>query len=137
PLSLAKLRNLFDALGERHPGSEDEAPVDVSREEMREALLHDQLVAWFQPQAECTNGKVVAVEALARWRRPDGHVVRPGNFIHLLERDGHGQRLADPMPAQACRWERRWEDDHGLRLQGAGKGSAPRMREAGCGRPST
>ncbi len=132
PLSLAKLRNLFDALGERHPGSEDEVPVDVSREEMREALLHDQLVAWFQPQAECTNGKVVAVEALARWRRPDGHVVRPGNFIHLLERDGHGQRLTDTMLAQACRWKRRWEDDHGLRLQVSVNVSAAALAEPGA-----
>src|SRR5690606_12830608 len=104
PLSLAKLRTLFEALGERHPGGEDEAPVDVTREEMREALLHDQLVAWFQPQAEFTNDNVVADEALARWRRPDGHVVRPGDLIHLIDRDGHGQCLTDTMLAQACRW---------------------------------
>jgi EAL domain-containing protein (putative c-di-GMP-specific phosphodiesterase class I) len=118
PLSAAKLRQLFEGWDGRQRDGEADVPVDVSLDDMRDALRHGQLVAWFQPQAEFANGKVVAVEALARWRRPGGPVVRPGNFIHLLENERDtAQQLTDHMLAQACRWRRRWEDDHGLRLQ--------------------
>ena len=118
PLTAARLGELLAGWSDRRQGADDDETVDVSPEEMREALLGGQLVAWFQPQAEFANGKVVAVEALARWRRPDGHVVRPVNFIHLIEQhQEHAQRLTDTMLAQACRWHRRWDQDHGLRLQ--------------------
>jgi diguanylate cyclase (GGDEF)-like protein len=41
-----------------------------------------------QPKAVLTSGEVTAVEALARWRRPDDTVVPPGEFIPVAERTG-------------------------------------------------
>jgi EAL domain-containing protein (putative c-di-GMP-specific phosphodiesterase class I) len=65
---------------------------------------------------EFLNGKVIAVEALARLRRADGRAVRAGHFVPLLEREGYAQQLTDSMLEQAVRWKKRWEEDQGLRL---------------------
>jgi len=115
PLTVDKLRAVLASYEEHLHDEDDDEPVDVDLEQIRGALLRDELQAWFQPQVEFSNGKAVAVEALARWVRPDGHVVRPMHFVPLLEREGLAQRLTDLMLEQACRWKRRWDDD-GLRL---------------------
>lgn len=94
----------------------DDDEADVSVEDARAALAGGEIVPWFQPQAEFGNGKVVGVEALARWRRADGHIVRPLRFIHVLEREGLAAALTDCMLEQACAWKRRWESDD-LRLK--------------------
>jgi EAL domain-containing protein (putative c-di-GMP-specific phosphodiesterase class I)/FixJ family two-component response regulator len=115
PLTAEKLLALLSSYDASLQHPEDDEAVDVSLEEVRTALLHDELVSWFQPQVEFGNGRVVAVEALARMRRADGRVVRAGHFVPLLEREGYAQRLTDAMLAQACLWKRKWDDD-GLRL---------------------
>ena len=115
PVTIEKLRTLLTSWDERLHSVDEEDLVEVSLEEVRNALLHDELVAWFQPQVEFLNGKVIAVEALARWRRPDGHFVRAGHFVPLLEREGHSHKLTDAMLEQACRWKRKW-DDEGMHL---------------------
>ncbi|MCB1561924.1 MAG: response regulator, partial [Xanthomonadales bacterium] len=71
---LADALSLFDAVVD--------APVEDGVEEITAADIlagidHDEFVPFFQPQVELTNGRVTGVEALARWRRPDGSVVRP------------------------------------------------------------
>ena len=115
PVTLDKLRTILTSRDERLHSDDEDDLVEVSLEEVRTALLHDELVAWFQPQVEFLNGKVIAVEALARWRRPDGHFVRAGHFVPLLEREGHSHKLTDTMLEQACRWKRRW-DAEGMAL---------------------
>jgi EAL domain-containing protein (putative c-di-GMP-specific phosphodiesterase class I) len=115
PLTFDKLQSLllsYDA-SLLHP--EDDEAIDVSLDEVRGALLRGELASWFQPQVEFGNGKVVAVEALARLRRPDGRVVRAGHFVPLLEREGYAQQLTDSMLEQTCRWKRKW-DEEGLHL---------------------
>ncbi len=115
PLTVDKLQSLLASYDASLQHPEDDEAIDVSLEEVRGALLRGELASWFQPQVEFGNGKVVAVEALARLRRADGRVVRAGHFVPLLEREGYAQHLSDTMLEQACRWKRRWDDD-GLRL---------------------
>ena len=115
PLTADKLRDVLTAYEERLQAVDDDRPVEVDIDELRAALANDELLAWFQPQVEFANGRAVAVEALARWQRGNGEIVRPIHFVPLLEREGLSQRLTDQMLIQACRWKRHWEDD-GLRL---------------------
>src|SRR5688572_27718340 len=102
---IAVLAGFDDA---RHAHADDEV-VEVSAQAIREALELGQITPWFQPQVEFANGKPVAVEALARWERPDGRIVHPLHFIPLLESEGLVSELTDHMLAHACRWKRRWE----------------------------
>ena len=115
PITVDKLRGVLAAYEVRLQEEDDDEPVEVGIDDIRAALLHGEVLPWFQPQVEFGNGKVVSVEALARWRRGDGHIVRPMQFVPLIEREGLAQRLTDVMLEQACLWKRRW-DEHGLRL---------------------
>lgn len=43
---------------------------------------------YFQPKISLHNYKIVGAEALVRWRRPDGIVVRPEHFLPFYEKNG-------------------------------------------------
>jgi EAL domain-containing protein (putative c-di-GMP-specific phosphodiesterase class I)/CheY-like chemotaxis protein len=117
PLTADKLQALLLSYEQRRNVVDDDELVEVDVAELRQALASGEIEPWFQPQVEFANGKVVGVEALARWRRrSDGRVVRALNFVPLLEREGLALALTDSMLEQACRWKQRWNAD-GLRLQ--------------------
>lgn len=55
---------------------------------VEQALIDDQFVAYYQPKINVETGKLVGAEALARWRKDDGSLVSPAEFIPLCERTG-------------------------------------------------
>ena len=56
--------------------------------ELRHTIETDQLQVVYQPIVGFTEGDVMRVEALARWRHPSRGLVEPGEFIPLAERSG-------------------------------------------------
>jgi diguanylate cyclase (GGDEF)-like protein/PAS domain S-box-containing protein len=56
--------------------------------ELRHTIETDQLQVVYQPIVGFTEGDVMRVEALARWRHPNRGLVAPGEFIPLAERSG-------------------------------------------------
>lgn len=108
PLTLAKLQDVLSRSDdELHPAAVAEPP-DVPVESLRHALAQGNVLPWFQLQVEIANGKPVAVEALARWERPDGGVILPRHFVPVLEREGLAGALTEAMLDQGCRWVKRW-----------------------------
>lgn len=108
PLTPGKLTTVL-SLYEGGPGPMAmPSDVEVSLEEIRDALAHGDITAHFQPQAEFGNGKIVGVEALARWRLADGRMVPPEVFVPLMEAGGLVDELTSLMLAQACAWSKRW-----------------------------
>ncbi len=116
PLTRDKLQEVLARFGDHAGEALDEAASDFSVPALLAALAHGEIVPWFQPQAELGNGKIVGVEALARWERSDGSVVRPLQFVPLLEREGQAHALTDRMLDEGCRWLRQWNRD-GMRLK--------------------
>lgn len=53
---------------------------------LRQALDHQELFVEYQPILDLRNRCVTGVEALVRWRTPEGEVVPPSLFIPLAER---------------------------------------------------
>jgi diguanylate cyclase (GGDEF)-like protein len=56
--------------------------------QVRAAVDNGQLELHYQPQVDLATGKVVAVEALSRWRHPEYGLVPPDEFIALAEQSG-------------------------------------------------
>jgi diguanylate cyclase (GGDEF)-like protein len=53
---------------------------------LRNALKHhDELLPYFQPIVDIESGQLVALEALIRWRLPDGKILAPVHFLPALE----------------------------------------------------
>ena len=55
--------------------------------DLRKALLANQLILYYQPQAG-DDGRIVGAEALLRWRHPVKGMVSPADFIPLAEETG-------------------------------------------------
>ncbi|MGD9792261.1 MAG: putative bifunctional diguanylate cyclase/phosphodiesterase [Acidimicrobiia bacterium] len=53
--------------------------------ELREAMDDDQLVVYYQPISRPAINGLHGVEALVRWRKPDGTLVPPDDFIPVAE----------------------------------------------------
>ena len=55
--------------------------------DLREAVDKDQFTLVFQPQISAVDGRIIAAEALLRWRHPDG-LKMPGAFLQRAEETG-------------------------------------------------
>lgn len=74
------------------------------------ALRRHEVVFYLQPQCRASSGKIVGAEALARWIKSDGTIVRPDVFIPALEKHGLISDLDVFIWEEVCRWQRNWID---------------------------
>jgi diguanylate cyclase (GGDEF)-like protein len=66
----------------------------------------EELVVFFQPQADLASGEIVRAEALVRWRHPSQGLLTPDAFLPLAERTGLMRpltRLVLDASLQQCR----------------------------------
>ena len=68
--------------------------------ELPAALESGDITAHFQPVFDVANGELSHFEALARWQRPDGTYVSPGEFVPLLESFGLASGLTEAIVDQ-------------------------------------
>ena len=76
--------------------------------ELRQAVEDNQLILHYQPKARLSDGAVVSVEALVRWKHPWYGMVAPSEFIPLAERTGVMRPLTINVLDQALRQIREW-----------------------------
>ncbi len=53
--------------------------------EVRTAIDRREFIVHFQPKVDIDGGRIVGAEALVRWKKPDGTIIYPGEFIPVLE----------------------------------------------------
>jgi diguanylate cyclase (GGDEF)-like protein/PAS domain S-box-containing protein len=56
--------------------------------ELREALCEESLELWYQPIVEIAGGRLLGIEALARWNHPVRGFVSPDVFVPIAEQSG-------------------------------------------------
>ena len=84
----------------------------ISREvrQLRKAIERDQLRLEYQPKADMRTGRIVGVEALARWQPPRRSLVAPAEFIPRAERSGPTiQALTEWTLNAAMQQAREWQ----------------------------
>jgi diguanylate cyclase (GGDEF)-like protein/PAS domain S-box-containing protein len=83
--------------------------------ELRHALDLGELEVHYQPVVDLDTGAVPRVEALVRWRTPDGCLRMPGDFIPVAEASGLVVPLGRHVLVTAVEQAARWQAD-GLRV---------------------
>jgi diguanylate cyclase (GGDEF)-like protein len=76
--------------------------------ELRRAIAAEELVVYFQPAVDLDDGRIIAVEALARWAHPARGLLMPDMFIDLAEDTGAIVPLGEWVLLAACRQAAQW-----------------------------
>lgn len=74
--------------------------------EMDNALQNEEFVVYFQPKYELQNYTPYGAEALVRWKKADGTMVSPGDFIPIFEKNGFITKLDFYVWEKVCRFIR-------------------------------
>ncbi|GAB6173189.1 hypothetical protein JCM15765_26670 [Paradesulfitobacterium aromaticivorans] len=76
---------------------------------LRKALEREEFILYYQPQICLNSGKIIGTEALLRWRRPNGTLVAPGQFIPTAEDTGLIVPLGEWVLRTACAQNKAWQ----------------------------
>lgn len=78
--------------------------------DLRRALAEERLTVFFQPKVDMGRGEVVGMEALVRWREPDGSLRPPAAFIDFAESSGLIVPIDLFVLEAACRQAMHWAE---------------------------
>jgi EAL domain-containing protein (putative c-di-GMP-specific phosphodiesterase class I) len=79
--------------------------------DLAHAIAENQIQVYFQPIVSLDDGRVVGVEALARWTHPVRGQIGPTEFIRIAEEDGSIIALGRSVLAEASRVVAKWQRD--------------------------
>jgi diguanylate cyclase (GGDEF)-like protein len=96
--------------------------------QLRRALERNQLLLHYQPLLHMASNRVTDAEALIRWRKDDGSLVSPLDFIPLAEETGLILPIGQWVLRTACAQARQWMRE-GLHLRVAVNLSARQFRD--------
>ncbi len=77
-------------------------------QDLRAALERGELELFYQPRIDLQSRRIVAVEALARWRRPGYGLLAPQAFLEVAEEAGLAHALDRWAIERACRQAVAW-----------------------------
>lgn len=105
------LKSIKDNYEGRIAYYDDEMIQKHLRERMLEndfetAVRNREFVVYLQPKYNTRTGQIVGAEALVRWKRPNGSIISPGEFIPLYEKNGQIVKLDEYIFRLVCSIQR-------------------------------
>lgn len=78
--------------------------------QMRQALIDNEYMLYYQPKIDLSSGKILGVEALIRWINKTNKFVPPSDFIPLAEENGFIKELGIWIVDEALNQYVKWRD---------------------------
>jgi diguanylate cyclase (GGDEF)-like protein/PAS domain S-box-containing protein len=76
---------------------------------LRGALARDEFVLYYQPVIDISQRRMVAMEVLIRWQRPEHGLVGPDQFISAIEENGLIVPVGEWVIRRACQQSVAWQ----------------------------
>jgi diguanylate cyclase (GGDEF)-like protein/PAS domain S-box-containing protein len=81
---------------------------------LHQAVERQEFAMLYQPIIDLHSGRMVGVEALIRWQKPEAETVLPADFLPVAEETGLiipiGEWVVEDVCGQICRWRERGLD---------------------------
>jgi diguanylate cyclase (GGDEF)-like protein/PAS domain S-box-containing protein len=92
-----------------HTSMQDVSHQKIALEQsLRQALEHDELEMYYQPQVDVVTGRIVGAEGLMRWNHPQRGLLTAGEFLPFAEENGLMLPISDWMIGALCRDMHKW-----------------------------
>lgn len=92
---------------------QDSRTINLTLEQdLKKAIIYDELFLEYQPQMEMETGEIRSVEALIRWRHPKRGIISPLDFIPLAEKSGLIVPIGQWVLETACEHTVKWQKQH-------------------------
>ena len=107
PVTPTKLSELLDSLDQIQQEGTLLVYDAITLPELEDAINNGELETYFQPKIDIASGRVVGVEALARWNHPVKGLIKPHSFISMAEDHGLISALTDTVCRKAMEYAAR------------------------------
>lgn len=77
---------------------------------LRRAIERQEFLLYYQPKVDISTRKIVGMEALVRWKSPDGSLISPAKFIPLAETNGLIVPISKIVMQSAGSQNKAWHD---------------------------
>ena len=80
------------------------------KERFEGAMENEEFEIWYQPKYSSNTRMIDGAEALVRWRKEDGTMIPPFQFIPLFEKNGMIARLDEYVFRKVCKQQQQWQE---------------------------
>ncbi len=97
--------------------------------DLQRALTNNELILYYQAKVNIQTSEITGCEALIRWRRADGTIIPPCDFIPMAELTGIIRKIDRLVLQTAMKMNQRWNKENGSPLNMAINISANQFQE--------
>lgn len=94
----------------REEYSHEAAHLMLTESHLYKALQQREFIPYYQPKVDMASGRIIGLEALARWQHPERGLITPDHFIPVAEETGKIVALGELLLLQVLADLQRWRE---------------------------